>query len=88
MKAMGAGKIVDARPRYDYKTCIRYSLSLPGVHSLTVTMPNLQQMSADVEVAASFKQLGNDEMKELKAEAEGEVREAFIDFMDTHTDRA
>ncbi len=88
MKAMGAGKIVNAHPDYDYKTCIRYSLSLPGVHSLTVTMPNFQQMNADLDVAATFEPLGADEMKELKTRAEGEVREAFNDFMDTHTDRA
>ncbi len=88
MKAMGAGKIVDAHPSYDYKTCIRYSLSLPGVHSLTVTMPNLQHMNADVDVAATFEPLGEDEMTELKAKAEGEVKEAFNRFMCTHVDRA
>ena len=86
MKAMGAGKIVDAHPAYDYKTCIRYTLSLPGVHSVTVTMPNMQHMSADVDVAAGFEPFSPEEMTELKAKAEGEVREAFLDFMRTHSD--
>ena len=88
MKAMGAGKIVNAHPSFDYRTCIRYSLSLPGVHSLTVTMPNMQHMSDDVAVAAAFEPLGSEELRELKARAEGEVKEAFNDFMCTHIDRA
>jgi uncharacterized protein len=88
MKAMGAGKIINAHPEFDYKTCLGYSLSLPGVHSVTVTMPNLQHMTADVEAVASFKPLGRDKMKELKAKAEGEVKEAFNNFMCTHVDRA
>ncbi len=88
MKALGAGKIVDSHPAYDYKTCMRYSLSLPGVHSLTVTMPNMQNMSADVDVAAGFEPLDANEMESLKAKAEGEVKEAFLDFMRTHNDYA
>jgi predicted aldo/keto reductase-like oxidoreductase len=88
MKAMGAGQIVNAHPAYDHKSCIRYTLSLPGVHSVTVTMPNMQYMSADVDVAAGFEPYSDEEMKALKAKAEGEVKEAFLNFMRTHSDLA
>ncbi|MBW7996390.1 MAG: aldo/keto reductase [Candidatus Glassbacteria bacterium] len=88
MKALGVGRIVNAHPDFDYRTCIRYSLSLPGVHTVTVTMPNLQHMHDDVDTAAWFEPFGADELDALKAKAAGEVREAFREFMRTHTDLA
>lgn len=86
MKAMGAGKIVNAHPDFGYETCIRYTLSLPGVHSVTVSMPNVQYMSEDVDVAANFEPLEAGELKALKERAGGEVKEAFRNFMRTHSD--
>ena len=88
MKAMGGGKIVNRFPDYDYRTCLRYTLSLKAVPTVTVTMPNIQFVRENLEVMSNFEPFSEKEMQKLKKKAEGEVKTSFHQFMQTHTDWA
>ena len=88
MKAMGAGRIVSRFPGFDYKTCLRYTLSLASVPTVTVTMPNLQFVLNNVEVVQDFQPFSQKEMAALKEKAQGELKASFRDFMHTHKDFA
>ena len=88
MKAMGAGKIVNRFPDYDYRTCLRYTLSLKSVPTVTVTMPNIQFVRENLKVVTNFEPFTEKEMQELKEKAEGELKTSFHDFMKTHSDWA
>ena len=87
MKLMGTGRIVDAHPEFDYRTCMRYTLSLP-VAGATITMPNLQFLRLNIEAVKTFAPLSQAEMLRIKQKAAKEVRTSFYEFMKTHRDEA
>jgi uncharacterized protein len=88
MKAMGAGRIVQNFPEFDYKTCLGYTLSLPSVPTVTVTMPNIQYVINNCEVVKGFQPFSAEKMAALKEKAQGELKTSFREFMATHSDYA
>lgn len=86
MKALGTGNIVKQFPEFDYRTCLRYTLSLPSVATATVTMPNLQNLMDNVEAVKNFQPFSPGEMAALKKKAEGELKTSFRSFMQNHRD--
>lgn len=87
MKVMGQDLIVNKYEKYDYRTCIRYSLSLP-VTSATIGHPKPEHLDLNLEVVRNFKPFTPEEMSRLKAQAAEEVKTSFMDFMHGHSDVA
>jgi predicted aldo/keto reductase-like oxidoreductase len=87
MKVMGQDLIVGKYDKYDYETCLRYSLSLP-VTAATVGMPKFEHVRKNLEVAKNFKPFRPEEMAKIKSEAADEVKASFVDGMAGHSDFA
>ena len=87
MKLMGTGRIVDTHPDFDYRTCLRYTLSLP-VTGATITMPNLQFLQRNIEAVKAFAPFSQADMLRIKEKAAREVRTSFYEFMKNHRDEA
>ena len=87
MKVMGQDQIVNKYEKYNYKTCIRYSLSLP-VTTATIGHPKPEHLDQNLEVVRNFKPFTPEEMSRLKAEAAKEVQTSFIEYMHGHQDVA
>ncbi len=87
MKVMGQDQIVNKYDKYDYRTAIRYSLSLP-VSSVTIGHPKPDYLDKNLEVVRTFKPFTPREMNRIKSEAAKEIRVAFNDYMCGHRDIA
>ncbi len=85
MKVMGQDQIVGKYEGFDYRTCLRYSLSLP-ITSATVGMPKPEHLEQNLALVRDFQPFTKAEMAEIKAKAQGTIQTGFLDFMDGHRD--
>lgn len=87
MKVMGQDQIVGKYDKFDYATCLRYCLSLP-ISSATVGMPQPEHLPQNIEVVRNFKPYSDSEREKIKADAAGEIKTSFAEFMAGHRDTA
>lgn len=87
MKVMGQDEIANKYDEFSYDVCLRYVLSLP-VSTATIGMPKRDHLEKNLALVKDFKPYSPEEMMDIKARAEGEIKTSFIDFMRNHEDVA